>query len=148
MSMQYVLLILVLVVNSDRFKFYAVTHSYSSHPFLCTLDMYYGPWYSAKDSSTYIQVLSNWANNSSPTHAGLPISRIQMTGCIHSIHATNILNSSVTMSMWVILVQCFITSRVGISAWNVRQVLFIASYFVAVNNHWTGLLEWPVIYAH
>ena len=26
--------------QSDRFKFYAVTRSYSSHLFLCTLDMY------------------------------------------------------------------------------------------------------------
>ena len=32
---QCVLLFLVLVVNSDRF--YIVTHSYSSRPFLCTL---------------------------------------------------------------------------------------------------------------
>ena len=35
---QYVLLFLTLVVNSNRFKFYnVVTCSYSSHPFLCAL---------------------------------------------------------------------------------------------------------------
>ena len=33
----YVLLLLVLVVNSNQFKFYGDTHSYSSHPFLCAL---------------------------------------------------------------------------------------------------------------
>ena len=33
----YVLLFIVLVVNSTGFKFYGVTRSYSSHPFLCAL---------------------------------------------------------------------------------------------------------------
>ena len=34
---QYVLLLLVLAVNSDQFKIYVVTHSYSSRLFLCAL---------------------------------------------------------------------------------------------------------------
>ena len=34
---QYVLLFLVLAVNSNQFQIYGVTHSYSSRTFLCTL---------------------------------------------------------------------------------------------------------------
>ena len=36
-NVQYVLLFLVLVVNSNQFQIYGVTHSYSSCTFLCAL---------------------------------------------------------------------------------------------------------------
>ena len=39
---QYVLLFSVRFNNSDRFQIYVVTHSYSSYPFLCTLDIVIG----------------------------------------------------------------------------------------------------------
>ena len=41
-AVQYVLLFLVRFNNSDRFQIYGVTRSYSSRPFLCTLDRYVG----------------------------------------------------------------------------------------------------------